>query len=430
MIPNSTEIYHIRPKSPQGWGTFPAEQKDTVSQESFIGRVLSHSMVLLNAADSPQRLGRIITRAAAAITGGQCLMFVFDNKTQTLEPYIFIEDPVDEQTAFSGSLSGLFSLPQLNSLKLQEGFAGIACARREIIFAQNTEYTGQFPPETMEIEKKLFPRPPAAALAVPLLADEQILGALEVVFAAPAVDFSPMKYESVQSLAYFAALKLQSFRNTPAPDLPQLFALEMARKEAVSQFIVLRPKREMETLLRCVQSADVAAETDIWQARNEIRRMYQKLEDLGRSLNEISSLMIGATPEQYGLQQSLELYVEYLNQHTTFDCTLDYQCAAVLSADITRALFIIITEAAENAVKHSQGSACAVEVSKHNRILRAAVKDNGAGFDTEAMPERFQRGELPGMYRMYRNAEQIRGELQIISNPAGGSMVEVKVLLD
>ncbi len=430
MIPNSAEIYHIRPKSPQGWGAFPAEQKDAVSQESFIGRVLSHSLTLLNAADSPQRLGRIITRAAAAITGGQCLMFVFDSKTQTLEPYIFIEDPVDEQTAFSGSLSGLFALPQLNSLKLQEGFAGIACARREIVFAQNTEFTGQFPPETMEIEKKLFPQPPAAALAVPLLGDDQILGALEVVFPAPAVDFSSVRYESVQALAYFAALKLQLLRKTPSPDLPRMFMLEMKRKDTVSQFIAAEPKRIAGDLLHCAHAADAIAETDIWQAKNEIHRMYQKLEELDRALSDISSLMIGTAPEQLGLQQTLELYVEYLNQHTIFDCTLDYQCASVLNADVAQALYSIITEAAENAIKHSQGSACAVEVSKHNRIVRAAVKDNGAGFDTESMPERFQRGELPGMYRMYRSAERVHGELQIVSNPAGGSMVEVKILLD
>ena len=87
-------------------------------------------------------------------------------------------------------------------------------------------------------------------------------------------------------------------------------------------------------------------------------------------------------------------------------------------------------EALNNAYKYASASLIEIRFWCEDNLIAAQVRDDGRGFDTEAINSNYSlRGSL-GMVNMRERAARIDGALQVDSAPGSGTRVTLVVPLD
>ena len=87
----------------------------------------------------------------------------------------------------------------------------------------------------------------------------------------------------------------------------------------------------------------------------------------------------------------------------------------------------MLQEALQNVSSHAEATNASVIVSFTDELLQLNVKDNGRGFDLQAV-ETDNAGHL-GLLGMRERAESLGGQLHIDTCPGGGTSVVLKVPL-
>jgi signal transduction histidine kinase len=92
-----------------------------------------------------------------------------------------------------------------------------------------------------------------------------------------------------------------------------------------------------------------------------------------------------------------------------------------LGAEVRHDLYLIFKEALHNAVRHSGCSKVGIDLRLERSLLTLRVVDDGRGFKVE------DRDEGQGLGNMRRRAGNVRGELEVRSEPGVGTEVELRV---
>jgi signal transduction histidine kinase len=104
--------------------------------------------------------------------------------------------------------------------------------------------------------------------------------------------------------------------------------------------------------------------------------------------------------------------------------SLDLQDAELVKDDaLATALFRIVQEALTNVVRHANATEVNVSLRRVNRSLILAITDNGQGFS----PGQIDRGV--GLVSMRERCAGIGAQFAVLSEPMGGTRVEVTVPL-
>lgn len=91
----------------------------------------------------------------------------------------------------------------------------------------------------------------------------------------------------------------------------------------------------------------------------------------------------------------------------------------ILTADQRKNLFLIFKETINNAAKYSQASLIEINLHQQNNLLVMHVKDNGRGFNEQAI----QSGN--GLRNLRERAKEVKGKLILKSTPGEGTEVEL-----
>jgi signal transduction histidine kinase len=102
-----------------------------------------------------------------------------------------------------------------------------------------------------------------------------------------------------------------------------------------------------------------------------------------------------------------------------------------LSEEWLSQMYLIVREAATNAVKHAHASSVTIELGCADEALRIIVTDNGTGFTAPARegPPSSAYGSGWGLRCMRARAESLGGSLTVASIPGQGAQVAVQVPL-
>lgn len=96
-------------------------------------------------------------------------------------------------------------------------------------------------------------------------------------------------------------------------------------------------------------------------------------------------------------------------------------------ADIEAAVFAVVREAVNNALKHARAGCVAIHLEETPTTFCAMIADDGKGFDVASMINQYgQRGSL-GMINMQERAELVGGEFIVKSTPSHGTHIIVRV---
>ncbi|MGA9478682.1 MAG: ATP-binding protein, partial [Desulfobacterales bacterium] len=106
-------------------------------------------------------------------------------------------------------------------------------------------------------------------------------------------------------------------------------------------------------------------------------------------------------------------------------CAFEHGSIPATSEILSTAAYRIAQEALTNVSRHAAADHVDVRLGLNNGFLTLAVKDDGRGFDTDALGE----NEGLGLAGMNERANLAGGHLEIISSPGTGTRVSFKVPL-
>ena len=131
--------------------------------------------------------------------------------------------------------------------------------------------------------------------------------------------------------------------------------------------------------------------------------------------------------EDFGLEPALRTYCRQQAEAGGWNLHMD-----ILTPDaraprpVERACFRVLQGALGNVLQHAKASEVWVHVRQEAGELELAIRDNGIGFDRNAVRDNDNReGENLGLFGMQMRAKQAGGSVVINSFPGGGTQVRV-----
>lgn len=146
---------------------------------------------------------------------------------------------------------------------------------------------------------------------------------------------------------------------------------------------------------------------------------------LEQSMDELHNVIFALRPpdlDDVGLEAAVERYVNQINR-TGLPSELEV-CGEIrrLSPEVRLGIYRIIQEALHNSLRHAHADEAMVKIEYRDDELRASVRDNGSGFDTESAGKSMSLGLLS----MRERAAAIGADLDIVSRPGAGTIVVLR----
>ena len=154
-----------------------------------------------------------------------------------------------------------------------------------------------------------------------------------------------------------------------------------------------------------------------------------------RATEEIRHVMFTLRPlalEHQGLTAALEQLAEKMQKtyKQPMQVNFDKRAEHRLKPDAHGTLFYLIEEAANNARKYAKASMIQVKGTLEGRRVVVRIRDNGKGFDTNAVDANYENRGSFGMVNMRERAELINATFELESTPGKGTQVTVRVPIE
>jgi len=149
---------------------------------------------------------------------------------------------------------------------------------------------------------------------------------------------------------------------------------------------------------------------------------------IDEALQQVRDLSVDLRPpllDDLGLVTALRWYVDRQARRTglraDFHTELDQN--ERFSRELETACFRITQEALTNVFRHARAKRVSVQLRKDRNNLVLVVKDDGVGFDIEALRKRAPRAETLGLLGMQERAHAVRGTIEIDSALSKGTEI-------
>lgn len=257
-------------------------------------------------------------------------------------------------------------------------------------------------------------------LGVPIVSKGSVIGAFYLTNKQGAEEFREADQTLIERFAAHAAVVIENAR---------LF--EQSRELSVIEERN-RLARDLhdsvtQTLFSLSLTAEAAAELveeDPERARKEI----QQLAELARSaIGEMRSLVFELRPADLvadGLIATLVKHIEIVRRVHGVSVELDVSGDRRIDGSIELALFRIVQEALNNALRHARANQIRISADIGDSRVRFVVTDDGTGFDPSGLPV---RSKHLGLSSMEERARDLGGTLRIDSASGKGTIVILEV---
>src|SRR5690606_9944391 len=172
-------------------------------------------------------------------------------------------------------------------------------------------------------------------------------------------------------------------------------------------------------------------ERDPAQVPSELRRVEELARNTVKEIRHMLFLLRPLVLETQGigaaLQQLGEKMLETHNQKVAVRLGRDVE--GLLDAHKQGVLFYIVEEAVNNARKHAKADLITVTMGRKDQMLICQIKDNGVGFDPQAVNTNYEKRGSLGMVNMRERVALLEGTFRIDSAPGKGTTVTIYIPL-
>ena len=159
-------------------------------------------------------------------------------------------------------------------------------------------------------------------------------------------------------------------------------------------------------------------------ALNRMETLRKHTIEMGADLQALSHELHSATLDHLGVVLAIRgLCQEFRDKQKWKITFLCKDLSGSVAPEISLCLYRVLQEALHNAAKHSQASEFKVELLGMPAEIRMTVRDDGVGFDVEAI----KRGRGLGLISMRERVKLVRGTFSIGSRVNDGTEINVRI---
>ena len=168
-------------------------------------------------------------------------------------------------------------------------------------------------------------------------------------------------------------------------------------------------------------------ETNEERQRDMLRQLQSLTSDSLKELQRIIADLRPAHLDDLGLSATLRWYASRIHELTSILVRMDIEGDEPALDDAVKiTIFRIVQEALNNVIKHSQATTVNVRLDYRNTEAVIFIRDNGRGFDMNAVQSRMERVSL-GLAGMEERALLLGGSLYVRSRLDYGTEVEAVI---
>ncbi len=159
------------------------------------------------------------------------------------------------------------------------------------------------------------------------------------------------------------------------------------------------------------------------------RQIDQIVEMASVALTDVRQISRALRPyqiDQVGLSETLRSTLAKIAETAPFRLESDIEnIDGMFTREEEINLFRLVQESVNNILKHAQATEASVRLKREADIVRLSVRDDGAGFDTEAIRSGLSAGL--GIRSMTERVQMLEGRMNIDSSPGNGTRIEVSL---
>jgi signal transduction histidine kinase len=274
-----------------------------------------------------------------------------------------------------------------------------------------------------------------AVLAVPLIAEQRLLGFLTLGTKRSGLLYTDDDLDLLATLAQSATLALENARLHDErlailrQQLAQVTAAQEEERQRIARDLhdgvgpaLASLNLRLRTAGKLVRPNPAAA-----QELKELAELTQaNIQDIRRLIYDLRPAVL----DELGLVAALQEYVARYRQEQGLFVTLNLPDGKDrLPAHLETTLFRVIQEALTNAARHAKAKHVEVALDWDAAQVTLRIADDGQGFDLREAAARAKGGQHLGLWSMRERIEQLGGRLQVDSQPGRGTTIQATVPL-
>jgi signal transduction histidine kinase len=175
---------------------------------------------------------------------------------------------------------------------------------------------------------------------------------------------------------------------------------------------------------------DLAIQDSPNAATERFEEVRKLLDETGERLRHLSHELRPAILDDLGLPKALTFLAQGISSRSSIKVTVFGELRERPPARVELALYRVVQEALNNAIRHASGvTAISVRLRHKRNSVVCSIRDDGVGFDVDKTLSDKKRQGL-GLLGMRERVHSIGGSIAIRSAPNQGTTIEVVVPLE
>lgn len=221
---------------------------------------------------------------------------------------------------------------------------------------------------------------------------------------------------------------LESAKNRQMIGLKIILAQEDERKR-IAREIHDGPAQSLANLVLRTEIAERLLDTgDLQVVRNELTDLKSQIR---YGLEEIRKIIFNLRPmalDDLGLVPTLRKFVQDFEERTRIRAVFETAGKEKrLPSAMEAAMFRLVQEAFNNALKHAQATYMSLEIAFKEETVVLVVEDNGVGFNPDAVVAKARYDSRFGIIGMKERVELMQGKIDIKSAKGQGTKLNIEV---
>lgn len=271
----------------------------------------------------------------------------------------------------------------------------------------------------------------APLLMLPLRVGGRLVGIYAVGARGPGLEYTKSELAQLMVLGNQMAVAVENGRALRKIDaLSQRALAEVAERNRIARDIhdtIAQGLTAASLQLEVVEATMVSNQAKALRATERAQSIVRaNLAEARRSVLELRAPLLGGESLPAALGRLLKEAATDIGASSNFQLEGSYRG---VEARVEQQLFRIAQEALHNAVKYSSASHLQMRLRVAERDVTLRISDDGAGFDAAHVAPGGGRGGF-GLTGMGERARLLGGDLHVVSEPGGGTLVEAIIPLD
>jgi len=163
--------------------------------------------------------------------------------------------------------------------------------------------------------------------------------------------------------------------------------------------------------------------------QGQVTRIRELLNEVEKHLRRYSHELRPTILDDLGWVPAIQFLADGVSKRANIPIRIDAIFSGRLAGPIETALYRIVQEALNNAVKHAAAKNIWIRARKEHHGLCCSIRDDGVGFDPHQVQTASHRNGL-GLVAMQERVSAIGGTLQIESRPGHGTELSIRLPLE